>query len=217
MGWKLINTNVDSKNQLPARIGPLCMFWTCWAVVMTLCSARQSHSLHMAQEPMVTTASTGDRCGLHPGSLHYFFHPDEGTRLTDCPPTLGCGISTKCWVYSPVVPRGSAAKRFLLCKKAACTPSQWCGYATADPPKPQGKPFLGGPKLNRACLSMQTCRWPAESPEETTELVSNRDNWCFPKSKPAWLTTILFLLLLFVLLWCQAADLSYWAQGFITI
>lgn len=155
--------------------------------------------------------------GWLPSSLPPLFFPSQmktwSSRIV-CP-TMGCGLSMLCCFFSLVSPLGSAAKRLLLCKKAAYTHGPVDVDMQPPTPKPQGEPFLGGPEQNTALLQLQPQWWPADYPG--WELVSNKDNWWFSYWKSAWLTSVLFLLLLFVLLWWHTADLSYWVQAFITI
>lgn len=106
-----------------------------------------------------------DGDGPPPGSFSCFFHLDEDTGLKDCPPHLGLWSLHAMLDLQPCDPTGLSCKTLLALPKGCLHPrSQRRGYAAADPPKPQGKPFLGGPELNTASPRLQTHRWPVESP-----------------------------------------------------
>lgn len=120
MGYKLINTNLNSRNQLPAGLGRLSVFW----MHQGCCDdALWGTTEPWLRSPWVTSASLRAGVAPPPGSLLCFFSPQVkmwASRIVH--PTMGCGLSMLCHFFSLVVPLGLAAKRLLLCKKAAYTP-----------------------------------------------------------------------------------------------
>lgn len=118
VGYKLINTNLNSRSQLPAGIGRLSVLWMHESCCF-LCS--EGHDKATAQEPTGDLSQPQGQGGSPPASLHCFFPPrwrpgPQGLSVLPWAVASPCCVvsSALCLHWAQLLKGFCSAKRLLI-------------------------------------------------------------------------------------------------------